>query len=291
MKVAIYTRGIENEHKHYFKELIDSLKQNNFEIICHTHIASTTQYIPELGNIAYFNNNADLPADTNFFITLGGDGTILDAVNFIGQSQIPLVGINFGRLGFLAATSKNQINNLVQSLVQHTFKIEQRTLINVTASNPIFGSTPFALNELTLHKIDISPMIKIHTYLNGEFLNTYWSDGLIISTPTGSTGYNLSCNGPIIFPNSNTFAITPIAPHNLNNRPIIVPDDTVLTFEVEGRTNHFLCTLDARREIVNINTTIAVRKEKFYFNLLQLPENIFLNTLRNKLGWGSDVRN
>jgi NAD+ kinase len=291
MKVAIYTRGIENEHKHYFKQLIQSLQLHKFDILCHTHIASTTQYIAELGAVTYFSTSKDIPTDTNFFITLGGDGTILDAVTFIGQSQIPLIGINFGRLGFLAATSKEQIDFLVQSLVQHSFTIEHRTLIHVDGSNPIFGSTPFALNELTIHKTDISPMIKIHTYLNGEFLNTYWADGLIISTPTGSTGYNLSCNGPIIFPNSNAFAITPISPHNLNNRPIVVPDDMVLTFEVEGRTNQFLCTLDARRELLNINTTIAVRKEKFHFHLLQLPENNFLNTLRNKLGWGNDVRN
>jgi NAD+ kinase len=291
MKVAIYTRGIEEVHKHYFQQLVQCLQQYNIEIVCHQHIASTTQYIVELGTVKYFNTNADLPLDTNFIITLGGDGTILDAVTFIGESQIPLIGINFGRLGFLAATSKEQIASLVQSLVQHTFTIEKRALLHVDGSNPIFNNNPFALNELTIHKTDISPMIKIHTYLNGEFLNTYWADGLIISTPTGSTGYNLSCNGPIIFPHNNAFAITPISPHNLNNRPIVVPDDMVLTFEVEGRTDQFLCTLDARRELVNINTTIAVRKEKFYFNLLQLPENNFLNTLRNKLGWGNDVRN
>ena len=208
MKAAIYTRGIEEEHKLYFKQLILSLQKNNFEIICHSQIASTTQYISELGQVTYFDKTNKLPLDTNFFITLGGDGTILDAVTYIGESEIPLIGINFGRLGFLAATSKEHIEYLVQSLVQHTFTVENRSLIYATASNPIFGDAPFALNELTIHKTDVSPMIKIHTYLNGEFLNTYWADGLIISTPTGSTGYNLSCNGPIIFPHNNAFAIT-----------------------------------------------------------------------------------
>jgi NAD+ kinase len=291
MKVALYTRGIEAPYKEYFLQLINLLQQNNFSIQCHSLMSSTNNYFDALSQVTYFDSPETIDNDTQFFITLGGDGTILDAVAYTVKKQIPVIGVNFGRLGFLASTGKEDLYNLVQSLVQHTYAIEDRSLLQITSSIPMFGDTPFALNELSLHKTDVSPMIKIHTYINGRFLNTYWCDGLIISTPTGSTGYNLSCNGPIIFPHSNAFAITPVSPHNLNNRPIVIPDDTVITFEVEGRTDNYLCALDARREIVPIQTTIAVRKEPLAFRLLQMPESNFLTTLRNKLGWGMDSRN
>ena len=156
---------------------------------------------------------------------------------------------------------------------------------------PLFGETPYALNEFAIHKRDTSPMIKIHTYLNGEFLNTYWADGLIVSTPTGSTGYSLSCNGPVVFPESGSFVITPVAPHNLNVRPIVVPDNNVISFEVEGRTEQFICALDSRREIVDRNIQVAVKKENFTISLVRLNENNFLQTLRKKLAWGFDTRN
>ena len=164
-------------------------------------------------------------------------------------------------------------------------------MIHVDASIPLFGDVPYGLNEFSIHKRDVASMIKIHTYLNGEFLNTYWADGLIVATPTGSTGYSLSCNGPVVFPDSGSFVITPVAPHNLNIRPIVVPDDTIISFEVEGRTDAFLCTLDSRREIVTKEIQLAVRKETFGINLIRLNENNFLQTLRNKLSWGLDVRN
>jgi NAD+ kinase len=164
-------------------------------------------------------------------------------------------------------------------------------LLHLDANIPLFRQSPYALNEFSLHKKDSSPMIKIHTYLNGEFLNTYWADGLIVATPTGSTGYSLSCNGPVVFPDSASFVITPVAPHNLNIRPIVVPDHTIVSFEVEGRTDGFLCTLDSRREIVTKEIQLAVRKESFDLNLIRMNENNFLQTLRSKLSWGLDKRN
>jgi NAD+ kinase len=176
-------------------------------------------------------------------------------------------------------------------LVNRTYVIDKRTLIHLDADIPLFGDTPFALNEFAIHKRDTSPMIKVHTYLNGEFLNTYWADGLIVSTPTGSTGYSMSCNGPIVFPESASFLITPVAPHNLNIRPILVPDANIISFEVEGRTNQFICALDARKEIVDKDIQLAVKKEKFPINLIRLNENSFLSTLRSKLTWGLDKRN
>jgi NAD+ kinase len=169
--------------------------------------------------------------------------------------------------------------------------LDKRTLLHLDANMPLFDKVPYALNEITIHKKDTSPMIKIHTYLNGEFLNTYWADGLIVATPTGSTGYSLSCNGPVIFPESASFVITPVSPHNLNIRPIIVPDNNIISFEIEGRTDGFLCTLDSRREIVDKDVQLAVKKESFGINLIRLNENNFLQTLRNKLSWGLDKRN
>ncbi|MEO6962060.1 MAG: NAD(+) kinase, partial [Puia sp.] len=166
-----------------------------------------------------------------------------------------------------------------------------RSLIHLDANKPLFGEVPYGLNEFAIHKTDTSPMIRIHTYLNGDFLNTYWADGLIVSTPTGSTGYSLSCGGPIVFPESGSFVINPVAPHNLNVRPIIVPDDNIISFEVEGRSENFICALDSRKEIVDKNVQLAVRREDFNISLVRLNENNFLQTLRNKLSWGLDRRN
>jgi NAD+ kinase len=248
--------------------------------------------LPPQANFSIFNSYEDLVANNvDCLISVGGDGTILDAVTMVRDSNIPILGINFGRLGFLANISKNEIASAVEALVNHTFIVDKRSLIHIDSDNNLFGDTPFALNEFALHKRDTSPMIKIHTYINGEFLNTYWADGLIVSTPTGSTAYSLSCNGPVVFPETSSFVITPVAPHNLNVRPIVVPDDTVISFEVECRSNQFICAIDSRREIVDKNIQLAVKKEKFSVRLVRLNENNFLQTLRKKLAWGFDTRN
>ena len=201
------------------------------------------------------------------------------------------MGINFGRLGFLASIGRSEVATAVKAIAKRTYVDDQRTMIHVDADLPLFGNIPYALNEFSIHKRDTASMIKIHTYLNGEFLNTYWADGLIVATPTGSTGYSLSCGGPIVFPEAGSFVITPVAPHNLNVRPIIVPDDNVISFEIESRSDHIICALDSRREIVNKNVQLAVKKEDFSIRLLRLSENNFLHTLHNKLTWGLDKRN
>jgi NAD+ kinase len=224
-------------------------------------------------------------------------GTTIDrtfklcGATFVRDKKIPILGINFGRLGFLASLGSEELINAVESIVSGSYMVDQRTLMHLDADIPLFGDAPFALNEFAIHKRDTSPMIKIHTYLNGEFLNSYWADGLIVSTPTGSTGYNMSCNGPIVFPDSGTFVITPVAPHNLNVRSIVVPDTNIISFEIEGRTDQFICALDARREIVEKEVQLAVKKENFTINLVRLNENSFLSTLREKLTWGLDKRN
>lgn len=289
MKVAIYSRGLDTEQNAPMQYLLSALLTCNASIFLYEPLL---HQLPFNANFKTFISYGDLVNnEIDYLISVGGDGTILDTVTLVGDSNIPILGINFGRLGFLASLSKNEIEKAVEALVSHSFVIDKRSLIHVDSQLNLFGSTPFALNEFVLHKRDISPMIKIHTYINGEFLNTYWADGLIVSTPTGSTGYNLSCNGPILFPESSSFVITPVAPHNLNVRSIVVADTNIISFEVEGRADQYICVMDARRELVDLNTRIAVKKENFTISLIRLNENSFLSTLRNKLTWGMDKRN
>jgi NAD+ kinase len=292
LKIAIYSRAIEVEQKellqHFFKELF----VKNIEPFIYTSFYNQIKdYIHFESTPKTFTNTAELDTAIECMISLGGDGTLLDTVTLVQDKGIPIMGINFGRLGFLASIGKDEITLAMDALMNHSFVIDERTLIHVDANIPLFGNVPYALNEFAIHKQDVSPMIKIHTYLNGAFLNTYWADGLIVATPTGSTGYSLSCGGPIVFPDSGSFVITPVAPHNLNLRPIIIPDNNVISFEIEGRTEQFICALDARREIVPKSVQIAIKKEYFAINLIRLNENNFLQTLRNKLLWGFDKRN
>jgi NAD+ kinase len=290
MKIAIYSRGHEQELKEELKELVDELNRNKISVILHSSLARFIQ--PDvLSTVSLFSGHDELNETVDFLISLGGDGTILDTVTLVRNKNIPILGINYGRLGFLAGIGKEELGNAVDALVNRTYVVDKRTLIHLNANIQLFGDAPFALNEFSIHKRDISPMVKINTYLNGEFLNTYWCDGLIVATPTGSTGYNMSCNGPIVFPESASFVITPVAPHNLNVRPIVVPDNYVISFEVESRSEQFICAMDARREIVHKDVQLAVKKESFTINLVRLNENSFLSTLQTKLTWGLDKRN
>jgi len=292
MKVAIYSRGLDAEQENPLHYLLQALAQQNIEVLLYKQLQESFNLTDDITNkTSFFESSEELNTAVDCLISLGGDGTMLDAVTLIKDSEIPLLGVNFGRLGFLANINKEELTSAVDALVNQTFVVDKRTLIHVDANLPLFAEAPFGLNEFVIHKRDTSPMIKIHTYLNGEFLNTYWADGLIVSTPTGSTGYNMSCNGPIVFPDSSSFVITPVAPHNLNVRSIVVPDDNIISFEIEGRTDQFICALDARRAIVPKDIQIAVKKEKFDINLIRLNEGSFLSTLRNKLTWGMDKRN
>lgn len=291
MRIAIYSRGLESEQSEGLKVLLTEFSHYNIEpVIYQDFFNQFYSSIDIINKYSSFNCSADLE-DIDFMISLGGDGTLLDAITFVGDKGIPILGVNYGRLGFLASIGKGEIHLAMEALVKRTFKIDKRSLVHLDANMPLFSGSCYALNEFTIHKKDTSPMIKIHTYLNGEFLNTYWADGLIVSTPTGSTGYSLSCNGPIVFPDSSSFVITPVSPHNLNIRPLVIPDDSIISFEIEGRTDGFLCTLDSRREIASKEVLLAIRKEVFNINLVRLNENNFLQTLRNKLSWGLDKRN
>lgn len=292
MLVAIYNRTFEEENIPTLQHLIQMLELHRVSMVVFRDFYERLQpHVAFKASPRIFSGHHDLPPHTDMLISLGGDGTMLDTISFVGGSNIPLIGINLGRLGFLAAVPVEDMNMAILSLVRGSYTLEKRSLIHLDASVPLFGGAPFALNEFTLHRKDSSSMIKIHTYLNGEFLNTYWADGLIVSTPTGSTGYSLSCGGPVVFPQASSFVITPVAPHNLNTRSIVVSDDNVISFEVEGRSEQFLATLDARTESITSSVQLAVRKENFTISLVRPDEHNFLQTIRQKLYWGIDRRN
>ena len=292
MKIALYNRVFEPQDLPFLQHLLAVLRHNQFQIVFFKDFYERLLAVTDInGEVEFFTSHKDLRQDVDFMLSLGGDGTMLDTICYVNDSQIPTLGVNLGRLGFLADVPEEEIEVAVNALTRGSYAIEQRALLHLDASENLFGDYPFALNELTIHRKDSSSMIKIHTFLNGDFLNTYWADGLIVATPTGSTGYSLSCNGPVVFPTAENFIITAVAPHNLNIRPIIVPDDTVLSFEVEGRTDQFLCTLDSRVATITKDVQIAVRKERFSLNLIRLDEHNFLKTIRKKLYWGVDTRN
>lgn len=292
MRVAIYSRGLEAEHESPFQLLLQELQKHHIMVLMYKPLLYQHPFLSKFSDmLTPFQLPEDLDKDIDFVISLGGDGTILDSIALVQHRGIPILGINFGRLGFLASIGNDELITAVDALINGTYVVDKRSLIHLDSNQSIFANAPFCLNDFSILKRDISPMIKIRTYLNGEFLNTYWADGIIVSTPTGSTGYNMSCNGPILFPESSSFVITPVAPHNLSLRPIVVSNKSIISFEVEGRTSQFICAMDSRREIVDQNIQLAVKKEKFYANLVRLNENSFLSTLRTKLIWGLDKRN
>ena len=238
-----------------------------------------------------FEKNEDIIGKIDYLFSIGGDGTLLETITIIRNSGIPIMGINTGRLGFLSSISKEEIPIALKDLFSKNFTVDTRVLISLESNKSILKDANFALNEFTIQKKDTSSMITINIHLDGEFLNSYWADGLIISTPTGSTGYSLSCGGPIVFPQSGNFVITPIASHNLNNRPIIVSDNSRIDISIEARTTNLLVTLDSRFETVDTNCKFTIKKAPFNINLIRLNNQTFTNTLRNKLMWGIDKRN
>ena len=292
MLVALYNRTFNPEDAPTLLRILQLREQNKLPMVFYKEFYERLQpYMQFACTPRIFTGKKDLPPHTDMLFSLGGDGTMLDAVCFVGNTNIPLIGVNLGRLGFLAAILEEEVEGAILSLVKGSYTLEKRSLLHLDSNIPLFDGAPFALNEFTIHRQDTSSMIKIHTYLNGEFLNTYWADGLIVATPTGSTGYSLSCGGPVVFPQTSSFVITPVAPHNLNTRPIVVPDDNVISFEIEGRTEQFLCTLDARTETIRSNVQLAVKRESFQVSLVRPDEHNFLKTLRHKLYWGIDKRN
>ncbi|WPR75347.1 NAD kinase [Algoriphagus sp. NG3] len=291
MKVALHGLALKAELLPDVKSLFDALNMHHFEIF------ATEQFdrqLRKLGNnaLSYWAlENKEEMGSMDFVISIGGDGTLLDAVCLVGELEIPILGLNTGRLGFLATVATEKISEAISELATGNYQIESRTLISLHSHKKLFNGLNFGLNEFTIHKRDTSSMITVHTYIDGKYLNSYWADGLIVSTPTGSTGYSLSCGGPLISPEAKNFVITPVSPHNLNVRPIIVSDESEISFEIEGRAEKFLISLDSRSTSISSEVKLSVKKENFSAKLVKLPHYHFFDTLRQKLNWGFDMRN
>lgn len=287
MKIALYSRTIKEQHIDFIKSIIHFMKEHQYELyICEELVSiDDEKYAKDI----YYNCISVQSIQPDLMISLGGDGTILDTVVLTKLSKTPVLGVNLGRLGFLASISKEELFQTIHNFNNGIRNIEERMLLEVNSNIPIFINENIALNDLTFLRANSSSMIEVTVYANGEFLNNYFADGLIVSTSTGSTGYSLSCGGPILHPSTNSFVITPIAPHNLNIRPIVLPDDMILSFEVKGRTPEFLCTIDSRITHITSQHLISVQKSKTKFYILQPKENNFLEALKQKLHWGKHM--
>lgn len=291
MKVAIYARQVNANNLLHFQTLFSELKILDAEVYLFSTVYNALKQHLKTIQFTVFSSAYEIKDKVDFLFSIGGDGTILDTVTLVQDSGIPVLGINTGRLGFLSSISHDNIASAVMNIHNGHYAVDRRSLLKLETTKKLFGDVNYALNELTIHKKDSSSMIIIHTFLNGEPLNSYWADGLIIATPTGSTGYSLSCGGPIVMPQSGNFVITPIAPHNLNVRPFVVSDKNVISLEVEGRSQFFLATLDSRSITIDNSIQLAVRRQDFTFNIIRLNDENFLGTLRKKLSWGMDSRN
>jgi len=292
MTIAIYGKLLDNKDTAAIQLLFDLLSEKKVEVIVaegfYPHLIKRIDFKKE---IKTFSTKNVLDKKVDCLLSLGGDGTLLDTILFVKDTKIPVMGINLGRLGFLASVSKEEITIAVNAIINKEYEIEKRNLLHLEANKTLFKDKNFALNDFTIHKNDSSSMITIHVFIDGEYLNSYWADGIIMATSTGSTAYSLSCGGPIIHPASSNFVITPVAPHNLNVRPIVVADSSKVTFEFEGREEGFLCTLDSRSATVDGTYKITIQKEKFPINIARLRDSSFLKTIRKKLNWGLDKRN
>lgn len=294
MKVAIYGQYYQNSTEPIIRDIFVFFNDNHVEMVIEEAFLKLL-YEKQIVKKEYktFQSHTELDASFDIMISIGGDGTILRAATLVRDSGIPILGINAGRLGFLAMVQKDEIAEFLQLIIEKKYTISERNLISLTGTPniPEISDINFAMNEISVSRKDTTSMITIETYLNDEFLNSYWADGLIISTPTGSTGYSLSCGGPILTPNVSSLVITPIAPHNLNARPLVIPDDTVIRLKITGREEHYLVSLDSRIASVKNESVLTIRKTPFKIKMVEIHEETFLKTLRNKLLWGEDKRN
>lgn len=293
IRVAIFGKKFKPDFDRYIYEFFKKLDQVENEKFIHASfhrfLEHQVKFYPKI--TGEFTSADDLPADIDYFFSIGGDGTFLESVTYIKGRDIPILGINSGRLGFLANVAKEEINSALDLLFAKRYTFEKRALIELKSDASMFPDFNYALNELTVHKKDTASMITVHVYVNGEFLNTYWADGLLISTPTGSTAYSISVGGPIVVPNTHNFLISPIAPHNLTVRPIVVSDDNDIMLQVEGRDLSFMASLDSRSETFDGSMELHVRRAPFTVKMIKLENQSFFKTLRNKLMWGADKRN
>ena len=291
MKIAIFGTNFSEQYTKYISHLLKRMEEKNIQIIIYEEFYNFLQNSIELNEKIIIFNKIDKNDNIDLLFSIGGDGTLLKAITYVKDSQIPILGINTGRLGFISSVSTDQIDIAINYVLKKEFTIRKRTILELESKNNLFGSSNFALNEVAIVKKDTSSMIRIDAFVDNEFLNSYWADGLLISTPTGSTGYSLSCGGPIILPGTENIIISPIAPHNLNVRPIIINEDSIIKLKVEDRDQLALVSLDSRSRAFESSLEIIIKKAKFRINLIELPNNSFIKTIRTKLMWGSDKRN
>lgn len=293
MKIAIFGRTFSPDFSRYIVEFFKLLQTNCIQASIYKpfyeFICSEAGYKPSYFSL--FDRTDDVPDDVNFLVSIGGDGTFLESIMFLKNFDIPVIGLNSGRLGFLANISREEISEALRVIIEGQYELEKRSLLTIESTTHALGKYNYALNDVTIQKKDAN-MITIDIYLNGEFLNTYWTDGIILSTPTGSTAYNMSVGGPIVMPGAGNFIIVPIASHNLTVRPLVIPDNMELRLEVKSRSGQFLISLDSRTEVMGCDQNIlTIRKAAFQVRMVKLPFNNYYGTLRNKLMWGADIRN
>jgi NAD+ kinase len=292
MKIAIHGRTLKEESLIFIKDMFEDLNKNNIQVqVSQTLSASLQRCGIKIKQIFEPFHNFSTIIDADFLFSIGGDGTLLESLTFIREKNIPILGINTGRMGFLATVSPSNLHYSIECILNGYYDLDERALVHLESDRDLFEGVNFGLNEFAILKRDTSSMITVHTYIDGEYLNSYWSDGIILSTPTGSTGYSLSVGGPLVLPQSNNFILSPVSPHNLNVRPLVIPDNKIISFEIEGRSKNFLVSLDSRSRPVDATVQLAVRKENFKARLVRINGYNFLDTLRYKLNWGLDVRN
>jgi len=292
MNIAIYGHPFDSTSNSFIYELFDVLNRKKVKIFIYKPFKDFLSHntLLKIDKHECFSSHEDFSNEINLMVSIGGDGTFLETINFVRDKNIPIVGINSGRLGFLANIAKNNVEEAINDLLSNNFSIEERTLLELDTNGKLFKDFNFALNEVTIQKAQTSSMIKVEINVNDEHLNTFWTDGIIISTPTGSTAYNLSAGGPIVVPNSHNLIITPILPHNLTARPIVLSDNNELAIKVTGRSSSFLCSLDSNSETFSSDLEIKIRKAPFTIKVVKLKGKSFYKTLRDKLMWGADKR-
>jgi len=292
MKIAIFGKSYKSEQKKYLKRVFKELNKRNALLCFFKPYYEEIKEDIEVGDkLCFYSSYEQLKDKADIMISIGGDGTILDTLPFIRDSKIPILGINLGRLGFLSSISKHEIKTAIEKIWEGEYLIEERTLLKLVKPEGIFGDMNFALNDLTIYRNNTASLITVHVYLNDKFLNSYWGDGLIVSTPTGSTAYSLSVGGPIVAPGTENFVIAPIASHNLTVRPIVIQDNNIIRIRMEGRENNYVLSLDSQQKTMNIHDELIVKKCEFKVNLVQMLDKDFYTTIREKLLWGKDVRN
>lgn len=287
MKIALYSRQRGEEEQQFVNTVIEYLEEQKFEMIIHGYC------LPEGSSHEFFNNHEDLikQGHIDFMVSIGGDGSFIDAANLVGNLNIPLVGINTGRIGFLSGIKKDNFKDCFQMLLNRRYTLEKRALLHVSGSEPLSLTSASAINDVTIRTTDSDNISAITVWADGQKINTYWADGLIVATPTGSTAYSMSCGGPILHPQAQVVVLTPIAPHSLNVRPLVIPSNTELTIEVDVRNGKYALCLDSQRTIVNSHIRLNIQEEKFYIQTVLFENSHFYNVIREKLLWGLDKRN